>query len=115
MPEVKAKLSSLHIAPRKVRLIADKLRGLKVSDAKRELNFRVKRSTEPLDKLLASAIKNAKNNSSIENPEESMFIKIITVDEGRPFKRYMPRAHGRATMFKKRTSHITLVLDSYDS
>ncbi|OGZ41989.1 MAG: 50S ribosomal protein L22 [Candidatus Ryanbacteria bacterium RIFCSPHIGHO2_02_FULL_45_43] len=115
MTEVKAQLKSLHIAPRKVRLLADRVRGMKVIEAQQEFHFRAKRSSKPLQKLVACAVANAKHNAGVKNPEEEMFIKTITVDEGRPFKRYMPRAHGRATMYKKRTSHITVVLDSYDA
>ena len=115
MTEVTAQLRSLHIAPRKVRLVVDRLRGKSITEAKKELSFRSKVSTIPLGKLIDSALANAKSNTDIKNPEESMYIKKINVDEGRPFKRYMPRARGRASMYKKRTSHITLILDSYDS
>ncbi|MFC1594924.1 50S ribosomal protein L22 [Patescibacteria group bacterium] len=112
MTDVKAQLNSLHIAPRKVRLVADSLKGLSVKDAEIELQFREKKASGPLAKLLRSAVANARNNAEIENPEETLYVKNIRVNEGRPFKRFMPRAHGRATQIKKRTSHVTLILST---
>ena len=114
MVEIKATLRSLHIAPRKVRLVADRLRGLSVKKAEVELSFRVKRASQPLLKLLRSAMANASHNAKILNPGEVLFVKSIRVDEGRPFKRSMPRAHGRASPIRKRTSHIMLTLMSKD-
>lgn len=114
MVEISAKLSSLHIAPRKVGLIARSLKGLSARDALSTLNFRFKRSSIPLTRLLKSAIANAKNNAKITNPEEHLFVKNIRVDSGRPFKRFMPRARGRAALIKKRTSHVIITLASND-
>jgi len=111
MNEVTAKVNGLHIAPRKVRLIADDIRGKNVGDVLVALTFREKKASLPIRKLIDSAIANAKENAKVANPESEMFVKTITVDEGRPFKRYRPRARGRAVMFKRRTSHVTLILD----
>src|SRR3989344_2348082 len=114
MAEISAKLDSLHIAPRKVRLVARSLKGLRVRDAVSLLNFRIKRASVPVARLLKSAIANAKNNAKIANPEENLFVKNIRVDSGRSFKRFMPRARGRASLIKKRTSHVIITLTSKD-
>jgi len=106
--EIKAKLSNLRIAPRKVRLVADLIRGKKTKEAQVALNFAVKKSSLPLLKLLNSAIANAKNNFQME--QDNLYISKITVDEGPKYKRWMPRARGVAYEIQKKTSHITLVL-----
>ncbi len=107
--EIKAKLNYLRIAPRKVRLVADMIRGKKAQDALSLLNFVVKRPGLPIAKLLSSAIANAHNNFHIE--PENLFISKITVDEGPMQKRWMPRARGVAGPIHKKTSHITLILE----
>ena len=104
-----AKLRYLKIAPRKVRLVADLIRGKIVEQARTILQFRVKKAAQPLLKLLNSAIANAKHNFQLE--EKNLFISKITVDEGPRHKRWMPRARGMAAEIQKKTSHITLVLD----
>ena len=105
---VVAKLHYLRIAPRKVRLVADLIRGKSVEEAQTILNFTVKKATQPLLKLLNSAIANAKNNFQLE--ESNLYISRITVDEGPKYKRWRARARGRASEIQKKTSHITLVL-----
>ena len=107
--EVKAKLKNLRIAPRKVRLVADLLRKKRVEEAQRILNFTVKKAAKPLLKLLNSAIANAKNNFQLD--PENLYISKITVDEGRKYKRWRPRARGQAYEIQKKTSHITLILE----
>ena len=109
MTQVIAKLNNLKIAPRKVRLIANALRGLSVNEAEAQLLFRPQRSSESLLKLLRSAIANAKNNYKL-NPDMLM-IKIIRVDQGPILKRFLPRAMGRATPIHKKVSHVELILD----
>ena len=106
--EIKAKLQNLRVSPRKTRLVIDIVRGLKIEDAFNQLNFVNKKVTLPLKKLLESAVANALNNFSLE--KNNLFVKEIKVDEGRTLKRWMPRARGRATPIRKRTSHVTLVL-----
>lgn len=108
--EVKAKLKFLRMGPRKVRLVADLMRGKKVSYVLDRLPLVRKNATRPLLKLLQSAVANAKNNFSLEM--ENLWIKAITVDGGPVLKRWMPRAHGRATPVRERTSHIILVLEA---
>lgn len=106
---VKAKLKYLRIAPRKVRLVADMIRGKKVNDALDILSFVVKRAAKPLKKLLQSAIANAENNFKLD--KDNLFISKILVNEGPKLKRFMPRAMGRAFMIQKKTSHIEIELD----
>lgn len=107
--DIKAKLKHLRIAPRKVRLVANAVRGENVLKARTFLNFTVKRATGPILKLLNSAIANAKNNHSID--ESNLYISEIMVDQGQTLKRWMPRARGSATQIQKKTSHITLTLN----
>jgi len=106
--EITAKLNYLRIAPRKVRLVADAVRGLTVMDAEYQLSFLTKRVSLPLLKLLRSAAANAKHNFSIR--KEDLKIAKIFVDGGPVLKRSMPRAFGRASPIRKRSSHITLIL-----
>ncbi len=107
--EVKAKLKYLRMAPRKVRQVADLIRGKKVSEAKNILDFSIRRAARPLRKLLDSAIANAKNNFQLD--EETLWISTILVDEGPKLKRWRARARGRAAEIQKKTSHITLILE----
>jgi len=109
MTQVIAKLKYLHIAPRKVRLVATAIKGLSVNEAEAQLLFRTQRSSGPLLKLLRSAIANAKNNMKM-NPD-ALFVKSIAVDQGPMLKRFLPRAQGRATELQKKMSHITIVLE----
>lgn len=108
MTEVKAKLSFLRISPRKVRLVADLVRGKKVNKAIDILSIINKKSAEPIKKLLLSAMANAKNNFNLK--EDSLKVAKITVDDGVIIKRWRPRARGRAAAIRKRTSHITVIL-----
>ena len=108
MAEIRAKLRFLRKAPRKVRLVLNLIRGENVKQAKKELQFLNKSAREPVRKLLLSAVANAKHNFGVK--EDDMFIKEIRVDEGPILKRRLPRAMGRSTMIRKKTSHITIVL-----
>lgn len=109
MTDVKAKLNYLRIAPRKARLTADLIRGRSAQDAISQLKFSAKRGAGPLLKLLKSAVQNAKHNFNLEG--ENLYIKEIRVDQGPVYKRQMPRAFGKASMIRKKTSHITLILN----
>ena len=106
---VTAKLNYLRIAPRKVRLVADLIRGKSVEEAQTILNFTTKKAVRPILKLLKAAVNSAKNNFQLE--ESNLYISKITVDEGPKFKRFFPRARGQAYEIQKKTSHITIVLD----
>ena len=105
---MKATLSLYRQAPRKVRLVADVIRGQDVNRALTLLRFLNKRAAEPLRRLLASALANAENSRG--KRAEDLVIKRISVDQGRILKRYMPRARGRAAAIHKHTSHINIEL-----
>lgn len=105
---VTAKLSYLRMGPRKVRLVADMIRGRKVAKALEILVLSRKSAARPILKLLNSAIANAKHNNNLK--AEDLCLKTIMVDGGPMLKRWMPKAHGRATPVRERTSHITLGL-----
>ena len=110
---VTAKLRYLRIAPRKVRLVADLLRGKSVEEAQNILGFTQKKAALPILKLLKQGISNAKNNPPAGGPmeEKNLYISKILVDEGPKLKRVRPRARGHADEIQKKTSHITLVLE----
>lgn len=110
--QISVKLNYLRIAPRKVRLVADLIRGKTVEEAQTILNFTVKKSAKDLLKLLESAIANAKNNFQLE--ESNLYISKILVDEGPKYKRWMPRARGQASEIQKKTSHVTIILDEIE-
>lgn len=105
---IRAKLSYLRISPRKVRLVADLIRGKRVDEAQAFLTFTAKKATEPLLKLLRQAIANAKQNSAMVG--QPLYISKIIVNEGAKMKRWRPRARGSAYEIQKKTSHITLTL-----
>lgn len=105
MTAATAKLSNYRQAPRKVRLVADLVRGKSVERALMQLTLLPKRASEPMMKLIMSAAANAK-----DVPRSELYISSIQVGSGVVFKRIMPRARGRAAPIKKKTSHITLAL-----
>lgn len=107
--EVKAFARHLRIAPRKVRLVAGLVRGLDVDVAEAQLRFMNKASAKPVLKLIKSAVANAEHNFKLA--PAGLYIKTITVDGGPVMKRWRARAMGRAAGIKKRSSHISLVLD----
>ncbi len=107
--EVKAKAKFIRISPRKVRLVLGVVRGMAVSAARQQLAFMNKGAAEPVMKLLNSAVANALNNFGLS--EETLKIKTIVADGGPILYRYRPRAMGRAAPIRKRTSHITIVLE----
>ncbi len=102
---IKASLTNYRQSPRKVRLVADLVRGKNVEVAMVELDFLAKRAGEPIKKLIKSAIANAKD-AKIEN----LFVESIRVDKGIVLKRMMPRARGSGFPIKKRSSHVEVVL-----
>jgi large subunit ribosomal protein L22 len=107
--EVRARLRFVRVAPRKARLVADLIRGKGSEEALNILTFTKKAAAQILIKLLKSAIANATQKKTID--VDRLYIKKVTVDQGPTMKRYQSRALGRATMIRKRTSHITLILD----
>jgi len=106
--EVKVQLNNLRVAPRKSRQVVDLIRGKNVVQAKALLEFTIKRTAEPLLKLLNSATAAAEKNYKLKDSD--LYIKKITVDEGPTLKRMNPESRGRGFPIMKRTSHITLVL-----
>ena len=105
----KAKLRHLRVSPRKVRLVADLIRGKGVEEALNILQFTNKVSSQPLAKLLKSAVANADQKDGVD--VDRLFISDLRVDGGPTIKRFRPRAMGRATPILKRTSHISIGLD----
>jgi len=110
--EAVAKLNKIPTSPRKMRLVADMIRGVKVDKALALLKFDPKHCSRDLEKLLLSAISNWENNnedSSVEDTE--LYIKTIFVDGGKMLKRLRPAPQGRAHRIRKRSNHVTLVVD----
>jgi large subunit ribosomal protein L22 len=107
MQQETVKLNYLRIAPRKVRSVADLIRGMSVNDAEAQLLMVRRRPAGPLLKLLRSAIANAKNK---QMNADHLFIAEVRVDQGPMLKRVMPRARGSASAIQKKMSHVTLVL-----
>ncbi|MGD9762628.1 MAG: 50S ribosomal protein L22 [Candidatus Binatia bacterium] len=99
----------LRIAPRKVRLVADLVRGKRVGDALGVLQHVRKKAAPLLAKALKSAVANAENTQRVD--VDQLYIKRISVDGGPTAKRSLPRAHGRATPLRKRTAHVIVVVD----
>ena len=107
--EVKAKLKFVRVGPRKAQLVADLIRGKGSEEALNILTFTKKAAAKIVIKLLKSAIANATQKKNID--VDLLYVKKITVDQGPTMKRFQPRALGRATTIRKRTSHISIVLD----
>ena len=107
--EVTAKTKFMRISPRKARLVADLVRGKGVEEALNILAFTNKAFAKRLTKLINSAMANAQSNTKMD--VDTLWIKRIYVDGGPMLKRFIPRAMGRATMIRKRMSHITVILD----
>ena len=105
---MRAKAKYVRIAPRKARLVADEVRGKSYPEAASILRFTNKKGANIIGDVIASAAANAEHNMDTD-PEE-LFVREIRVDEGPTIKRYQARAMGRATMIRKRTSHITVEL-----
>jgi large subunit ribosomal protein L22 len=99
----------IRVSPRKAKIVVDLIRGKRVDDALAILTFTPKSACTVLIKLLNSAIANAENN--LEMDRGSLFVAEVYADQGPTLKRYWARSHGRADVIKKRTSHLTIVLD----
>lgn len=108
-----AKLNNCPTSPRKMRLVADLVRGVEVEKALAILRFNSKESSKRLEKLLLSAIANWQTKNEDADVEGAdLFVKEITVDSGRMLKRLRPAPQGRAHRIRKRSNHVTLVLGS---
>jgi large subunit ribosomal protein L22 len=110
---VTAKLVNVPTSPRKMRLVADLIRGVRVNQALNILKYEPKVGAEKLEKLLLSAISNwSAKNTDQKLEEADLFVKDIFVDGGRILKRLRPAPQGRAHRIRKRSNHVTLVVDS---
>ena len=107
---VKAKLNNLRISARKVRLVADMIRGKPAAKAASILSFTTKKASRPLLKLLNSAVANAKNNLKLD--PSLLFVDKIEVNDGQKYKRMRPRARGQGFEIQKKTSHIIMILNN---
>ena len=106
-----AKLNNCPTSPRKMRLVADLVRGQKVENALNILKFNTKEASGRIEKLLLSAIANWQAKNSDANIEEAeLFVKEIRVDGGMMLKRLRPAPQGRAHRIRKRSNHVTIVL-----
>ena len=111
--EAVAKLRNVPTSPRKMRMVADLIRGQKVNKALSILKYEPKDGASRLEKLLLSAISNWQNaNEDTRLEEADLYIKSITVDGGKMLKRFQPAPQGRAHRIRKRSNHVTIVLDS---
>ncbi|MCC8022757.1 MAG: 50S ribosomal protein L22 [Clostridiales bacterium] len=106
--EAKAKVTYVRISPRKVQVVLDLIRNQPVDKALAILKFTPKAATEPLTKLLKSAVANAEHNYNMD--PQNLYVSSCHVAPGPTLKRIRPRAQGRAYRINKRTSHITLVV-----
>ncbi len=105
----RASLRYLRIAPRKVRAVADVIRGQQVEKALAALDFTNRAAAAPLARMLRAALANAANSADVD--VDALRVREIHVDQGPTIKRYRPRAMGRATQIQKKTSHVSLLLD----
>lgn len=110
--ESRATAKYMRIAPRKVRLVVDMIRGRGVEQALGILEFTAKRAARLVAKTLKSAVANAESTQNVD--VDALYVKRVYVDEGPVLKRFLPRAHGRATQVRKRTSHVTVVVDEHE-
>jgi large subunit ribosomal protein L22 len=107
--ETRAVAKYVRISPQKTRLIMDQIRGMKVEAALNLLSFAPQKGAFILKKLINSALANAEQNSDVD--VDNLFIKSVFADQGPTLKRFRPRAMGRATRIRKRSSHLTVILD----
>lgn len=110
--EAVAKLRNNHIAPRKMRMVVDSIRKQKVGKALDILRFQSKAGAPYVEKLLLSAVANWEaKNPSMEIEDADLYIKEVFVSEGRTLKRFQPAPQGRAHRIRKRSCHVTIIID----
>jgi large subunit ribosomal protein L22 len=110
LPRAVARARYVHMTPMKLRRVVDLIRGRTAREALAVLQFAPQAASGPVAKVLASAMANAENN--LELDPETLWISTAFVDEGPTLKRFRPRAQGRTYRIRKRTSHITIELES---
>ena len=110
LPGARAVARHVRVSPTKARRVVNLVRGMSAKEALTVLQFAPQQASEPVYKVLASAIANAENNERLD--PDSLLVAEAYVDEGPTLKRFRPRAQGRAYRIRKRTSHITIVVES---
>ncbi|MCW2898202.1 MAG: ribosomal protein [Streptosporangiaceae bacterium] len=108
--EARAQARYIRVTPRKARRVVDLIRGMSAAEAQAVLRFAPQAASEPVGKVLASAIANAEHNNKLD--ADTLVISRAWVDEGPTLKRFRPRAQGRAYRINKRTSHITVIVEA---
>ena len=109
LPGARAQARYVRVTPMKARRVVDMIRNMPARDALRALQFAPQSASEPVYKVLASAVANAQHNDGVAD-RTSLFVREAYVDEGPTLKRFRPRAQGRAYRIRKRTSHITVLV-----
>ncbi|MGF7119691.1 50S ribosomal protein L22 [Rhodococcus sp. TAF43] len=109
-PTAKAVARHVRVTPMKARRVVDLVRGRSVEDALSILKFAPQAASEPVAKVIASAAANAQNNLNLD--PSTLVVATAYVDEGATLKRFQPRAQGRAFRIRKRSSHITVIVES---
>ncbi len=109
----RAQARFVRVTPQKARRVIDLIRGMNAQEAQTLLRFAPQAASEPIGKVLDSAIANATNNYNLD--PRTLVITQAFIDEGPTMKRFRPRAQGRASQILKRTSHITVIVESVDS
>ena len=112
-PSARAVARHVRVTPMKARRVVDIVRGKSVEDALAILKFAPQAAAEPVAKVIASAAANAQNNLDLD--PTTLVVATAYVDEGATLKRFQPRAQGRAFRIRKRTSHITVIVESVAS
>lgn len=107
-----AKLNNYPTSPRKMRLLADLIRNQPVEKALNVLKFHAQHSSIPLSKLVLSAVKNYEAKTGLRAEDSALFVKEIKVDSAQVLKRFRPAPQGRAYRIRKRSNHVTVVLDT---
>ena len=107
-----AKLNNVPTSPRKMRLVADMIRGLEVNRALGALHFSTKEASRALEKLLKSTIANWENKTGKKADQETLYVSNIMVDGGLMLKRMLPAPQGRAYRIRKRSNHVTIFVDT---
>jgi large subunit ribosomal protein L22 len=110
LPTARAQARYARMGPRKARRVIDLVRGMKASEALDVLRFTPQAASEDIYKVVASAVANAEHNEHLDR--DALWISEAYVDEGPTLKRFRPRAQGRAYRVRKRTSHITVVVEA---
>ena len=111
--EAVAKLRNVPTSPRKMRLVADLVRGKQVNSALGLLKFEANQGAERIEKLLLSALSNWQaKNEDLRVEDSNLYVKQIFVDEGKTLKRLRPAPQGRGHRIRKRSNHVTLIIDS---